>query len=87
MRHSVIGTVLVYILVFAWAFADTNNGTLDPGGRAMALGFLTGGLAITALFAGPALILAIRNRGPRTALILALCPGIAFLILALFSLG
>ena len=78
MRRAVFIVLALYIALFAWSFISVSGGGLDAAGRGMAMGFLMIGAGLTALFAVPALVLAVRNRAPQTALILALFPGAVY---------
>lgn len=76
MRRTVFALSLAYAILFGWAWFDTLNGSMDAAGRGMALGFLTVGIGITALFVVPALILAVRNTALNWALGLASAPAV-----------
>lgn len=84
MRRAVFSLSLAYVILFTWAWIDTLNASMDAAGRGMALGFMTIGLAITALFVIPALIMALNNKALKWALGLALAPA-ALLLFAMMS--
>ncbi|MCE8509726.1 hypothetical protein KBY31_02470 [Ruegeria pomeroyi] len=85
MRRAVFAICLAYALLYGGAWISTVNASLDAAGRGMALGFLTVGMGTTAIFAIPALILAISNRALNWALGLSLVP--AVLLLVVMAMG
>ncbi|WP_458722322.1 hypothetical protein [Shimia sp. W99] len=84
MRRAVFALTLAYVILFTWAWIDTVNASMDAAGRGMALGFMTIGIGITALFVIPALIMALNNKALKWALGLALTPA-ALLLFAMMS--
>lgn len=84
MRRAVFALSLAYVILFTWAWIDTLNASMDAAGRGMALGVMTIGMAITALFVIPALLMALNNKALNWALGLALTP-VALLVFAMMS--
>ena len=76
MRRAVFALSLAYAILFGWAWFDTLDASMDAAGRGMALGFLTIGMGVTALFVVPALVLALVDKAPKWALGLALTPAV-----------
>lgn len=80
MRRAVFALSLAYAVLYGWVWYDTVTASMDAAGRGMALGFLSIGMAATAVFVLPALVLAAMDKAPRWALGLALTPAVLLVL-------
>jgi hypothetical protein len=81
MRNGIFILCGLYAMAFVaiWIGTATASG-MDNMSRGMSFGFLIAGVAITAVFAVPALILALMDRALPWALGLALAPVLLLLV-------
>ncbi|SMP24990.1 hypothetical protein [Shimia sagamensis] len=77
MKRATTVLIVAYLILFVWAWFDTHS--LAPeDGRGLMLQFVLIFAAITAAFLVPATLLTWKDRAPKTALTLALCPAALF---------